>query len=115
MDYARHFHKSVERRHSLVEVFAAILPFFTDHLNWNASGLGIVSNGVGGKCLACGKDFAWFTAAKRHYREQHSGRSQECSCHLCGKVFALTRRRNDHMLAVHGISARMMRENYIPN
>ena len=62
------------------------------------------------KCLVCAKEFTQRWNARSHYKQFHSGITQQASCHICGKTFKGKRNRNEHLRAVHGITQAMFRQ-----
>ena len=90
---------------------------FSDHGPTQRTQLGLVQLDDGrARCLACGKNFTTFGNARRHYREVHQvPGSTQFFCQLCNAGFQQKRYCASHMLSVHGITQKMLKNQIIPD
>ena len=63
-------------------------------------------------CLKCNRVFSNRNNGKRHFATAHQV-NQPAKCPLCSKISKNRRARHEHMKKIHGMSEKMMKENFI--
>ena len=68
-------------------------------------------------CLRCNKSYSTPAKAKIHFKEVHATdkNDRKFPCPICQKSFAVQRYLTNHIRQKHGLTSKMLQQNYVPN
>jgi len=93
--------------------------YFEDNSNsGQGAELGLVNLADGtAMCLRCNKSFSSPAQAKIHFKEVHATdkNDRKFPCAICHKSFAVKRYLNNHIRSQHGLTPKLLQQNYVPS
>ena len=68
-------------------------------------------------CLRCNKSYSTPAKAKIHFKEVHAidKNDRQFPCPICQKPFAVQRYLTNHIRQKHGLTTKMLKQNYVPS